>query len=321
MLCLPLRRFHSFLVVTVFAICSSCEVSHTICDKKACQLLVQSGSFVRIDDGVWPYWYRFDGRSLQKLDGMYPGSSPLVYNEKLDITAAKSLSGEGVRLTLYRGGKGTLEQIRTHNFQTDEIIALCITDSGSVWMVHAGYPEGLMPRQYILSRGTLFLEGWRNYFLTSDGARDTFDGNVIERPVSLFCGADEKKPFIVTFLYASGERGRKKLFGPLRSSLLQIYLYRFEEEKRLMIPLAAVTPRGEGTTVPWVDTTTGRLFVFQGSLLTVQEGWGFPDYYEFEEATDVLFASPSNETSLYILSNKSGRIRGKYRSTAIHIQH
>lgn len=305
------------MVEIVFFIGFSCDAPRTLCDKGTCQTIVQSGSFVRIGGDTWPSWYRFDGHTLQKIGGMYPGSSPLAYNEKLDITAAKSLSGEGVRLTLYRGGEGTLEHIRTRNFQTEEIIALCITDSGSLWMLHAGRPTPLSPRQYILSRGTIFFEEWRNYFLTSESARDTFDGSVVERPVSLFCGPDDKNLYVVTFLYA-GEKGRKALLEIHRSSLLQVYLYRFEEEKHLMVPLAAVTPRGEGTTVPWVDSTTGRLFVSEGSLLTIQEGWGFPDYYDFKETTDVLFAASSQGVALYLLTHKAGRLQGKYRTIATY---
>jgi len=284
----------------------SCDRSRTICEGSDCRIITESGAFIRIDDGSWPYWHRFDGHRLLRLDGMYPGSVPLAYQPKLDILAAKSLSGDGMRLTLYRGGGGTLERIRTRNFATDEILSLCLNEDGSLWMLHAGRPEGTGARQFILSGGSLALEEWRNYFLTSERESDTFGGTVIEKPVSLSCG--DKGPLLVTFLY-SGEGERRILRLP-RFSLLQIYLYRFDEKKRAMEPVAAVTPRGTGMASSWVDPQSGRLLVFQEGRLIVQEGFLFPEMLDLPEVTEMLFSAGKSGTRLYLVKGEPPRMTG-----------
>ena len=308
MLCC-IRTTRAFFFIAAALTVLSCDGTRTLCEGSDCRAFAQGGSFVRVDDGVRPYWYRFDGRRLLKLDGMYPGSSPLAYHEKLDLVAAKSLSGDGVRLTLYRGGSGALERVRTRNYATDEIVSLCMAGENALWMLHAGRPSGYGARQYILSRGSLALEEWRNFFLTSEREGDTFGGTVIERPVAVFCGAGATAPFLVTFLY-SGEGGRGVLKVP-RSTLLQIYLYRFDEAERVMTPVASVTPRGGGTSTPWVDVATGRLFVFREGILTVQEGIGFPDSYELRNTGEALFAPGPSGPRLYLLSEGKDRVTGR----------
>ncbi len=278
----------------------------TLCEGNDCRIITESGDFLRVDNGTWPYWYRFDGHELRRLDGMYPGSVPLAYQPKLNILAAKSLSGDGMRLTLYRGGQGTLERIRTRNFMTDEILSLCLNEDGSLWMLHAGRPEGHGARQFILSGGSLALEDWHNYFLTSERESDTFGGTVIEKPVSLFCRAEGV--FLVTFLY-SGE-GERQLLRLPRFSLLQIYLYRFDKEKRLMDPVSAVTPRGSGAVTPWVDPQSGRLLISQGGHLTIQEGFGFPESFDLPGTTEILFGTAEEKTRIYLIQEESGRITG-----------
>ncbi len=305
MLC---RLFTSLIstVVFAFSLLFSCERTRTLCEGSDCRIVIESGIFIRIDDGSWPYWHRFDGYRLHRLDGMYPGSVPIAYQPKLDILAAKSLSGDGMRLTLYRGGDGTLDHIRTRNFATDEILSLCLNGEGSLWMLHAGKPEGTGARQFILSGGSIALEEWRNYFLTSERESDTFGGTVIEKPISLSCS--EKGPFLVTFLY-SGE-GERRLLRLPRFTLLQIYLYRFDEKKQIMELVAAVTPRGNGMVSPWVEPQSGRLLVFQGGRLTVQEGFLFPEMVDLPGVTEVLFGAGKRGTSLYLIKGEPQRITG-----------
>lgn len=290
---------HLLWVPTVIALVA-CGGETTLCEGDDCVALSQSALFVRIENGNdRPRWHRFTGSGLTALEGMYPGSTPLAYHAGLDLLAAKSLSGDGMRLTLYRGGAGTLKEVRTRNYSADEIAAICMTDNGTLWLLHQGSYDRGAARQYILSRGTTALEQWENFFLTSERDEDTFGGSVIEKPVGLFCSGADTTVHIVTFLY-SGEAERSLLRLP-RLSLLQVYLYRFDPRDRIMRPVTGFTPRGNGVLRTHFDSVSGRFAIFQDGLLSLQEGLGFPDERSYPDTVDALFTSTEGELRLYLI--------------------
>ncbi len=309
---LKLPRHLLFLFPSVMALVS-CGNETTLCEGDDCAALTQSALFVRLENGNdRPHWHRFTGSGLTALEGMYPGSTPLAYHAGLDLLAAKSLSGDGMRLTLYRGGGGVLTEETTRNqANTDEMSALCMTGDGHLWLLHRGRYDEEDPRagRYILSRGSTALKEWDNFFLTGDSEEDTLYGSVIEKPVHLFCGEDGREVFLTTFLY-SGETERSLLRLP-RLSLLQVYLYRFDPAERLLQPVAGFTPRGNGPVRAHYDSRSGRFAVFQNGRLSLQKGLGFPEEREYPESSEALFSQEGGPFRLFLISKDRRGIRGR----------
>jgi hypothetical protein len=273
--------------------------------------MVQADQFVRVQSDIQPRWYRFSGTKLDEVCGMRPGSVPLAYNASLNLLAAKSLSGEGVGLTFYRGGSGTLTELITRDYPADEITSLCMTDTGTVWMLHQGrYEKNDTGRQYILSRGTTALAEWENHFLTSERSGDTFGGSVIEKPGHLFCGPDQMAVYLSSFLYSDDDtRGILRL---PRLSLLQIYLYRFDLKESVIYPIAGFTPRKNGMVHEFYDPRTGRFYLFQNEILATQKGLGFPDEQRFVGADNILFARDSDASPLFLIGKpQNDRVVGR----------
>ncbi len=294
----PLSRHIPFFLLFT-ALLFSCSGEMELCAGPNCTVLIPAGDFVRIEKEDLPRWYRFTGKELVELKGMYPGSTPLAYNDKLDLIASKSLSGDGMRISLYRGGEGPLKEIRTRNYPADEIASICMTDNGTLWLLHQGSYDGGAARQYVLSRGTIALEEWENFFLTSERDEDTFGGSVIEKPVGLFCGGNDTAVHITTFLY-SGEAERRLLRLP-RLSLLQVYLYRFDPRDRVMQPVTGFTPRGNGVVRAHFDSISGRFAVFQDGILSLQAGLGFPDERLYAGTNHALFAEKEGKLQIYLI--------------------
>ncbi|HSA34253.1 MAG TPA: hypothetical protein P5077_11045, partial [bacterium] len=194
--------------------------------------MTPGGPFVRVDRDDEVRWYRFTGKKITDLQMRYPGSVPMVYHERSDRLVAKSLSGDGIRLTIYRGGSGPVKEEATYNTSADEILSACITDAGSVWVLHQGRYESAAVRQFIVSRTTTRLSEWENYFLA--GVEVSEQGTVIEKPVNIFCGRDDTELYLSTVLYAGNDR-RSVLRLPILS-VLQAYLYHFDPQEGLLSP-------------------------------------------------------------------------------------
>ena len=268
--------------------------------------MTPGGPFVRVDrdDGV--RWYRFTGDGVTELRLRYPGSVPIVYHERSDRLIAKSLSGDGIRLTLYRGGEGELKEETTYNTPADEILSACMTDAGSVWVLHQGRYESAAVRQFILSRTTARFSEWDNYFLA--GVEVSEQGAVLEKPMSLFCGRDDTELYLSTILYAGNDR-RSVLRLPILS-VLQAYLYRFDPaDEGLLSPVTAVITRGSGRIRDRYDAVSGRYYLFQDGLLTVQSGWGSPGEYRYEGAEDALLATKGDAVRLMLIERSAKKVR------------
>jgi len=304
------RLSRYFILFFFFTSLLSCTGEKALCVVNDCSVMAQSEQFLRVEsEEDRPRWYRFTGKDITELRGMRTGSTPLNYNEKLDLLAAKSLSGDGMRLTLYHDGD-ELQEAATHTFAADEISALCMTDNGTVWILHQGRYDRSSARQYIVSRGTTALKEWENYFLTSERDEDTFGGSVIEKPVGLFCTGNDVAPHLTTFLY-SGEAERTLLRLP-RLTLLQIYLYRFDPRERIMHPLTGFTPRGDGIVRTYFDSASGSLLLFQSGQLSLQKGLGFAEERSYPDIDDMLFAHDGNTRRLFLIGKSSDkRIVGK----------
>lgn len=268
--------------------------------------MAPGGPFVRVDrDDEDVRWYRFTGDGIKDLRLRYPGSVPMAYHERSDRLIAKSLSGDGVRLTIYRGGSGALKEETTYNTPADEILSACITDAGSVWVLHQGRYESAAVRQFIVSRTTTRFPEWDNYFLA--GVEVSEQGTVIEKPMSLFCGRDDTELYLSTVLYAGNDR-RSVLRLPLLS-VLQVYLYRFDPAEGLLSPITAVITRGAGQIRDRYDTVSGRYYLFQAGLLTVQKDWGFPEEYRYEKAEDALLADRDDAVQILLIERSGKKVR------------
>ncbi|HNT27230.1 MAG TPA: hypothetical protein PKH10_03530 [bacterium] len=269
--------------------------------------MTPGGPFVRIDRDEEVRWHRFTGEKVTDLRMRYPGSVPIVYHERSDLLVAKSLSGDGIRLTIYRGGSGPVKEEVTYNTTADEILSACITDAEGVWVLHQGRYESEAVRQFIVSRTTARFSEWENYFLA--GVEVSEQGTVIEKPVNIFCGRDDTELYLSTVLYAGNDR-RSVLRLPTLS-VLQAYLYQFDPVEGLLSPVTAVITRGTGRIRDRYDAVSGRYYLFQGGLLTIQEGWGFPEEHRYEGAEDALLAVKEGTVRLMLIERSGKKVRGR----------